>query len=735
MKLSWLLLPTLLIATLLLAGCDDDDDDDTSDADDANPSVRVTPSLGVVLNAPVRVLAADGQTVLTNGNTGSSGTVTLTLGPTAGPVVLEVLGDADASYFDEAASTEIPFPDGERLRALAPVAEGEVAITLLTDLAYREAERRDVFPLSTEQVNQLNEAVRATLAPSVQSIVSVPTRFDESTTSGDLDDDEAGRYAAVLAALAELGAGRNAPALAVAQALREDATDGDIDGRSDGTALDTPYTDFLNEMNAALAHVAEDFGNAALRASVNRLGPVGIELDFGELDGGGNGTGGDWTLIITGTATTNGVTTPIPETTIGNTTAPTTGDEQAIEDAIRGNLAGQGGSADQVQFEVVSASDTEVIVEAQLTLSRQGFAVEQDLTYTWTRDGGDNGGNNASAAVPAAVQQQYTLVYAGNDTALLIDGEPYTVSLNSDNTLSIGGTTFTDPQNRDLFDQGSDRVVWQGGDLAYELSLSGAAFNELNVYDTANLTNGFPRFVGQLTEANGDSGNDEDTQAGSFRRWRMTEESNKVNGALTEQFNASSPAVWTRAFVEDRALQLMPAATADDFTIRELERSAEQKVFEVVVDNPTYPNAVVTYTLEVIAEDTGAHSATPPSMLTDLAGDYPVADTALPEVFGTIAAGHLSLELNIADNGDIRYTARDVDDGSVVASATTAWDGELDELDDGVLLIDKATTDEIQIRPVNDWFEFHIYLPLGTEGVGNNTVDIQWNVPYAANGA
>ena len=737
MKFSWLLLPTLLTATLLLAGCHKDDD--PSNADDANPSVRVTPSLGVVLNAPVRVLAADGQTVLTSGDTGSRGTVTLTLDPTTGPVVLEVRGDADASYFDEAAGTEVPFPDGERLRALVPVAEGEIAITLLTDLAYREAERQDAFPLSTEQVNQLNEAVRASLAPGLQSIVSVPTRFDGNTTRGDLDDDEPGRYAAVLAALAELAAGRNAPALAVAQALREDATDGAIDGRSGGTALDTPYTDFLNEMNAALAQVAEDFGNAALRGSVNRLGPEGIELDFGELDGGGNGAGGDWTLTITGTATTNGVTTAIPETTIGNTTAPTTGDEQAIEDAIRGNLAGQGGSADQVQFEVVSASDTEVIVEAQLTLSRQGFTVDQDLTYTWTRDGGDNGGSNggdnAVAAVPAAVQQQYTLVYAGNDTALLIDGEPYTVSFNSDNTLSIGGTTFTDPQNRDLFDQGSDRVVWQAGDLAYELSLSGAAFNELNIYDTANLTNGFPRLVGQLTETHGDPGNDDDTQAGPFRLWQMTEDSNKVNGALTEQFNASRVDIWTRAFVEDRALQLMPAATADDFTIRELERGADKKVFEVVVDNPTYPGAVVTYAFEVIAEDTGEHSATPPSMLTDLAGDYQVADTALPEIFGTIAAGHLSLELSIAANGDISYTARDVDDDSVVASATTAWDGELDELDDGILLIDKATTDEIQIRPVNEWFECHIYLPLGTEGVGNNTVDIQWNVPYADNGA
>ena len=236
MKFSWLLLPTLLTATLLLAGCHKDDD--PSNADDANPSVRVTPSLGVVLNAPVRVLAADGQTVLTSGDTGSRGTVTLTLDPTTGPVVLEVRGDADASYFDEAAGTEVPFPDGERLRALVPVAEGEIAITLLTDLAYREAERQDAFPLSTEQVNQLNEAVRASLAPGLQSIVSVPTRFDGNTTRGDLDDDEPGRYAAVLAALAELAAGRNAPALAVTQALREDATDGAIDGRSGGTALD-----------------------------------------------------------------------------------------------------------------------------------------------------------------------------------------------------------------------------------------------------------------------------------------------------------------------------------------------------------------------------------------------------------------------------------------------------------------------------------------------------------------
>lgn len=242
------------------------------------------PNLGVVTNATVKFFSNDGVTLLGTGNTGPRGFVNVNVGAHRRPVVVVVEGDnVDAQYYDEAAGTRIPFRAGSKMYALVPSPGGTIAVTPLTDIAYRQARVHRVFPLTVCEVRLLNEIVRSSLARGLRSILSVPKRFSANTTLGSLENNAAGRYALLLAALARLGAGNPAPALAVLNSLRIDVADGVIDGRiRRGPLVRRPplYTNFIVELRAAIRGVAADYGTAGLRALVrgNRFGPVDINV-------------------------------------------------------------------------------------------------------------------------------------------------------------------------------------------------------------------------------------------------------------------------------------------------------------------------------------------------------------------------------------------------------------------------------------------------------------------------
>lgn len=260
---------------------------------DNRVSQTATASLGVVTNATVNFYSADGTTLLGSADTGDSGTVTLPLGSYNGPVVVEIVGDADAQYFDEQSGTLQAFPAGNTLRAIAPVGGGQIGVTPLTELAYQAAVAQQRFPLSGNVVRELNDQVRAALAPGLTSILSVPTPFDGNTTAGSLQNDEAGRYALTLAALAGLGQGQGSPALDVLNALVEDAADGEIDSQANGVAITTPYTNFINELSAELTDFATDFGTAELQQQTSSLRPTSTTVSEEDNSGGNNQANGD----------------------------------------------------------------------------------------------------------------------------------------------------------------------------------------------------------------------------------------------------------------------------------------------------------------------------------------------------------------------------------------------------------------------------------------------------------
>lgn len=279
---------------LLLAGCGGSGGSSSGGA----PPSGAAPSLGLVQNAAVVFYQADGSTVVGTGDTGDDGVVTISTGAYRGPVIVEVLGDdVDAMYFDEAAGAFVGFPAGNSLHALVPAAGSTVGVTPLTEIAYQAAVAQGLLPISGQAVNQVNEIVRAALTPGLTSLLSVPARFDGDTAAGDLRDDEAGRYALVLAALATLNAGEMRPALATSTALVADLVDGDIDGQSDGSPVSNAVwgSDFVNAMRAALGNVAAAFGNSQLQASAADQAPSSTSVDVsGVSNPNGGGVAGEF---------------------------------------------------------------------------------------------------------------------------------------------------------------------------------------------------------------------------------------------------------------------------------------------------------------------------------------------------------------------------------------------------------------------------------------------------------
>lgn len=121
--------------------------------------------------------------------------------------------------------------------------------------------------------------------------------------------------------------------------------------------------------------------------------------------------------------------------------------------------------------------------------------------------GGSNGSGesdtNSSVDLPTTIKQQYTLIYTGEDSGSLVSGSTYLVSINSDDSLTIGSKTLVEPSEKDLLKLGNSQVVWKDGDLDYVLSLYGDAFNEINVYDSSMPDQGVPAYIGQLAPGSG----------------------------------------------------------------------------------------------------------------------------------------------------------------------------------------------------------------------------------------
>ncbi len=244
---------------------------------DERQLLSATPNLGVVTRATVNFYKKDGTTLLRTGNTGQRGFVRVNVGSYDDPVVVEILGNNVARYYDEAAGTSVPFRAGSSMWALVPRPGLSIAVTTLTTLAYDRAQAERLFPVSVCEVLRMNDVVRSSLAPGLDNILFLPTRFNASTTGSSLTNTQGGRYAVLLAALARLGADKPAPGLSVLNVLRSDARDGIIDGRIDGRPLVVQppmYTNFIAALRPNIRRVVVDYGSRGLLQSLSELNPV-----------------------------------------------------------------------------------------------------------------------------------------------------------------------------------------------------------------------------------------------------------------------------------------------------------------------------------------------------------------------------------------------------------------------------------------------------------------------------
>ncbi|MBO6754385.1 MAG: hypothetical protein JJ903_15060, partial [Spongiibacter sp.] len=133
--LAWKHLPVLALA-VTVAACNDDH---KYPQGGKSESVAVSPSLGLVSSALVNVYEADGLTLIGTGTTAADGSVVVDYGRYRGPVVIEVVGGSDASYYDESAKATLAFPAGQSMRAMAIAPNTALAVTPLTHLAYEIA--------------------------------------------------------------------------------------------------------------------------------------------------------------------------------------------------------------------------------------------------------------------------------------------------------------------------------------------------------------------------------------------------------------------------------------------------------------------------------------------------------------------------------------------------------------------------------------------------------------------
>ncbi len=116
------------------------------------------------------------------------------------------------------------------------------------------------------------------------------------------------------------------------------------------------------------------------------------------------------------------------------------------------------------------------------------------------------GDDTQAATVHASLVKSYSLVFEGNcgTKCSFVDGQTYTATVGSDNSLIIASKTLTNPVNRKVSNAFNlVEIIWADGDLRYALSNNqSGVFNEINVGDAANPQGtGAPGFLGQLAEA------------------------------------------------------------------------------------------------------------------------------------------------------------------------------------------------------------------------------------------
>ena len=215
----------LCIPAFLLNGCGG------SSSSDDSQEIEVWPSLGQIRAPTVRITNPDDSPIESTATPNDDGSIVVSFSEdVTGPLVIEIRGNDNATYFDEASDSFQPFGNGERIRHVLASPTSPVGVTALTEFAALLLEA--VPSPNASQISQANSLIRNALAPSMQSITIAPQNVAATGDLGRLEASEAGEYAAILAALALMHNNPSdpSPALEVVNQLGQDLLSGSIDG-------------------------------------------------------------------------------------------------------------------------------------------------------------------------------------------------------------------------------------------------------------------------------------------------------------------------------------------------------------------------------------------------------------------------------------------------------------------------------------------------------------------------
>ncbi|WP_125717851.1 hypothetical protein [Pseudoalteromonas rubra] len=512
---NWL----VILSVFILASCLGDDDDNnttTPDQTAQTTEIKVSPALGLTKNAAVRLVLLANNTPVegATGNTGETGVATITLNSAiAEPFIVEVLGGGDAEYFDEAKGTFLSLPADTTLRAVLSAFKSEVGVTTLTEIAATAI--LNTGATSAEAINLVNEQVRIALAPALTDITAPPQLID-AASGVTASNDQAGIYAVSLAALAQMGSSSSSPALAIVDALRADFLDLTIDGKVGDKAFESPLynaSTFISEYTSAIEAYAQQVGLTTdlnttfsldnIKKTLEGLNDIFASLDLGSLNldfvpgglssgSGGDNSGNDGqgnTLTITGTSTVAGVATEIPTITINNVPAPDPNDLETIKKQIEDSFVQQNLTVNDLVFELVSSSDTKIVVSVRYSVTTNGVTVSSDLTYTWTLTGKDNNDMDDDVMLPDVLKGKsfdlvFNLTQSGSSYA---DGQKVKFTFSSSSMMFID----TDPEANNGDDMSLDDVMMEGTEYVYKdeqngfvyrVSVTPTGLNEINLF-------------------------------------------------------------------------------------------------------------------------------------------------------------------------------------------------------------------------------------------------------------
>lgn len=262
---------TPIVTAILLVGCNSNDDDPVAAKSLANntnavtlKTLTVTPSLGKILNAKVKLKNAANNAPLGETTTGTTGKAIFNVPASVTTVIAEVQGGNGAKYFDEAKQQMVDMPATTVIRAAASVVNtnSEIGVTALTEAAVQRAEA--LAGTGGNIIPHLNTA-KATVESvfGVQDILKAPALVGSTLDMANLGSSQAEQYALRLASLAKiaaqnLGSTEAAPAAKMAQAVAQDLADGDIDGSGNTGTLPYDLATFAAQYQAQVLALVQD---------------------------------------------------------------------------------------------------------------------------------------------------------------------------------------------------------------------------------------------------------------------------------------------------------------------------------------------------------------------------------------------------------------------------------------------------------------------------------------------